>query len=69
MVVAEEDRELAKRYGIMQAPALVIEGGSGCRVVSGLAQIQLIAEQAEENGGYFHDGAGRYSAGASVIAH
>ena len=69
VVLAEEDPELAKRYGIMQAPSLVIEGGSGCRVVSGLAQIQLIAEQAEENGGYFHDGAGRYSAGASVIAH
>ena len=63
-VAAEEEPELAREYGIMQAPALVVENGETGRVIPGLAKIQQLIEQAEENGVCFPGETGRYPAAA-----
>ena len=48
-VLAEEEPELAKKYRIMQAPALIIKGCGGDKVLSGLSEIQLFCEKTEES--------------------
>ncbi len=45
-VVADEDPEPAKKYGIKQAPSLIIKSPAGDTVLSGLSEIQVFCEKA-----------------------
>ena len=44
-VLAEEDLELAGRYGVLQAPTLVAERDSQAVILSGLSEIRKFVEQ------------------------
>lgn len=46
-VYAEENRELAKQYGIMQAPTLVAETGGEVKKFRGVGEIIAYAESAK----------------------
>lgn len=47
VITAEESPELAKKYGIRQAPALVIKTGKGDKLISGLSGIQMMIDETE----------------------
>lgn len=47
VITAEKSPELAKKYGIRQAPTLVIKTGNGDRIISGLSGIQMMIDETE----------------------
>ncbi len=47
VITAEKSPELAKKYGIRQAPTLVIKTGNGDRIISGLSGIQTVIDETE----------------------